>query len=511
MTLTTDEPYHYRYGWQILNLDALRGPETTSKMPFSALNALPRKVASWTLAPGPVRSRVETVEFGRYATVTCTVLLGWLVFRWAGALYGVAGGLLALTLFVFDPNILAHGGLVTTDLYAAWMITLAVWAFWRLLNHEGPGAWRAATVSAAVFGMAQLAKYTSVYLVPILLLMAAGHAAPELWGLARRRDWRALGGRFLTAGKHVALHVAAFLVIVNVGFWGRDTFRPLATYEFRSRQFQEVQATVLRLLPGLQVPVPEPYVQGLDRVLAIERAGRKAYLLGQVGAAGERFLAYYPVVWLYKEPIATQILLLLALVAYVRRFRRFDFHRNEWALLCPVIFFAWYFTFVFNRQRGFRWVIVVLPLLFVFTGSLLRDVATLGRGQRVLVGGLVVYLVGSVLSYYPHFIPYFNELVWDRTKAYRILVDSNIAWDQNRWYLRRYLRRHPDASLNPEDPRAGRVVVSVDRYVWGPPWVRENFEPVGHIAHAHLIFQVTPEALRRVTEPVPVDWADKDR
>ena len=34
----------------------------------------------------------------------------------------------------------------------------------RRNNHEGPGSWRAATVSAAVFALAQLAKYTAAYL-----------------------------------------------------------------------------------------------------------------------------------------------------------------------------------------------------------------------------------------------------------------------------------------------------------------------------------------------------------
>ena len=55
---------------------------------------------------------------------------------------------------------------------------LAVWGFWRLLNHEGPGIWRVAAVSAVIFGLAQLAKYTSAYLVPILLLIALATPCP---------------------------------------------------------------------------------------------------------------------------------------------------------------------------------------------------------------------------------------------------------------------------------------------------------------------------------------------
>ena len=59
------------------------------------------------------------------------------------------------------------------------------------------------------------------------------------------------------------------------------------------------------------------------------------------------------------------------------------------------------------------------------------------------------------------------------------------------------------------DPAVVAVIgpQSVEEY----RWIAENFEPVGHIAYGHLIVQVTPEALRRVTDPLPPDSADKGR
>jgi hypothetical protein len=202
MTLTADEESHYGYGWKLLHFDASRGDDN-SKMAFSALNALPRRIVSCSRRDP--RSRLETVEFGRYVTVVCALFLAWLVYRWARALYGPAAGLLALTLYVFEPNILAHAGLVTTDLYATWMTALAVWSFWRLLNHEGPGVWRVATVSAIVFAVAQLAKYTSAHLAPILILIAGGHAAPEPWMPRARRAVAGPGRADRAAGKYAPL------------------------------------------------------------------------------------------------------------------------------------------------------------------------------------------------------------------------------------------------------------------------------------------------------------------
>jgi dolichyl-phosphate-mannose-protein mannosyltransferase len=404
-TLTIDESGHYAYGWRLLHFNSRRVDPLydNSKMPFSMLNALPRAIAEAALPPGALRRHLETIEFSRYVTVLCATLLGWLVFRWARALYGSAAGLLALTLYVFDPNILAHGSLVTSDLYATWTIALAIWAFWRFLNHEGPGVWRAAAVGALCFALAQVAKYTAAYLVPILIGIALGHAGPALWAFARQGDWRGLGRRLGRAGAYGALYAAAFLLVVNLAYWGQRTLEPLAGSRLRSSQFRQVQAA-LAPMPGLRIPVPWAHVEGLDWVLHDERAQEwNVYLLGEMGkggAVGRRFPEYYLVSWLYKEPIATQLLLLGALAVYALRVRRFDFRRNEWFLAAPVLFFAWYLTFVFRAQIGYRHAIVVLPMIFVFTGSLLSEAAALGRRTRWLAGGLLGYLVVSVLSYY---------------------------------------------------------------------------------------------------------------
>ena len=513
-TITINEPDHYRYGWQLLHFVSDRFDD--SKMPFSMLNALPKRIAVAVLPPGALRRHLETIEFARYVTVAGATLLGWLVFGWARALYGGAGGLLALTLYVFDPNILAHGGLVGTDLYATAMIAVSVWAFWRFLNHEGPGVWRAATVSALCFALAQLAKYTAAYLVPILLGIALGYAAPALGARIRARDWRGLGRQIGRAGAYAGLYAAAFLVVVNLAYWGQHTLRPLAESEFRSSQFQRMQAA-LAGVPGLRVPVPGAYIEGLDWVFHNERGGVNVYLLGEMGkggVVGRRFPEYYPVAWLYKEPIATQVLVLIALAVYALRFRRFDFRRNEWPLACTALFFVWYFVVIYNFQLGYRFALVGLPVVFVFTGSLLSEAAGLGRRARWLVGGLLVYLVVSVLSYYPHFIPYFNELVWDRKRAYQVLADSSLVLDENHWYMRRYLRQHRDVVFEPASPMAGTLLVRVEFYVGlffqeRFRWLRENFEPVGHVAHGHLLFRVTPEALRMVTDPRSADWEDK--
>jgi hypothetical protein len=230
------------------------------------------------------------------------------------------------------------------------------------------------------------------------------------------------------------------------------------------------------------------------------------YLLGQLGkdgVPGRRFPEYFPVAWLYKVPIAAQLLFLAAIVSYLRRWRRFDFRRNEWILLCPILFFVPYFILIFRTQVGLRYSLMLFPLIYVFTGSLLARPLPRARWRTPALIILCAYLVISVLSYYPHYLPYFNELLRDRRQAYKILADSNLDWGQSERYLHRWRKAHPEAIYQPDRPMPGTLIVPVNWLVgvFAPErnrWLRENFEPDEHIAHAYLVYRITPQDLERI-------------
>jgi hypothetical protein len=63
------------------------------------------------------RNDAETVLFrARMAAALLTILLATLIFFAAREMFGAGAGLVALALFVFDPNVLAHGAVVGTDM-----------------------------------------------------------------------------------------------------------------------------------------------------------------------------------------------------------------------------------------------------------------------------------------------------------------------------------------------------------------------------------------------------------
>jgi 4-amino-4-deoxy-L-arabinose transferase-like glycosyltransferase len=493
-SLTDDEPEHYRYGVKILAGDAAR--YNNSKMPITALNALPAWL-SVTFPPGPRRAFLGRIETGRYVTIAFSLLVAICVFAWSRDLYGPAAGLLSLTLYAFDPNVIAHSRLITTDLYASGTILIALYCFWRFVTL---GGWPRALLSAGALGLAQAAKYTAVYLYPILILILLYREGPRLAALARSGQGRELARACGTFAKYALVFAAVSLLVINLAFLCDRSFMRVADYRFQSGMFQRLQATPVGHLP---VPVPHPYLYGLDWVWFDDRQGvGHTYLLGHLRTS-EGFKGYFLVASLFKVPLAMLGAIAASLVVCFAGRRRRRFRDHEVFLLLPVVFFTVYFNFVSNAHWGLRMFLMVFPLLHVFCGVLLRDGWPRGPRARAVLGLAGAWLMISVLSYHPHYIPYFNELVWDRKDAYKILSDSNIDWGQGQQELARWRVLHPDAHIEPRVPRSGLVVVGVTtltgvvnskRY----QWLRDNFEPIGHIAYCYLIFDVPDARLRAI-------------
>src|SRR5512138_103380 len=140
----------------------------------------------------------------RMGAAVFSVLLGLVVFVTARGMFGTGAGLLALALVVFEPNLLAHGAMVTTDIGAACCLLATIYAFYRYV--KAPSFGRLALVGLAA-GVFAITKHSAILLAPMLGLLALSE-------IARRR---AQGGpgrvrqalRFVGAAAVVALIAAA--------------------------------------------------------------------------------------------------------------------------------------------------------------------------------------------------------------------------------------------------------------------------------------------------------------
>ena len=498
---TWDEGLHYKYGMQILNLRSNRFDD--SKMPVTALNALPKKIASY-LPNGAINNFLSEFFTARLMTILFSALVAYVVFHWARELYGFYAGFAALVLYIFDPNIIANSQLVTTDIYVTGTILFATYGIWKFANTRRV---RDGALSAFTLGLSEIAKYTSIVLLPLFAFELVLHDLPAQISAYKERGLKAIGKYIGQLALYVVVGCLYIFLIVNVAFLFNRTFVPLNQYVFQSHFFRRLQN--VPVVQNLRMPFPYPYLQGLDRTVNNELTGKSfgnIYLLGQI-RSGHGFAGYYFVASALKVPIATLLVIVIAIIVYiVGRQRRKTFLQNEVFLFVPALFYTIYFNFFYDAQIGFRYYMVVFPLLYVFTGSLFSNWPEFSRKQKAAVFALAVYLIVSILSYYPFYLSYFNEIVWDRKYAYKYLADSNLDWGQGQYYLADYLATHPNAIYTPSGVTSGEVIIGASDLVgvttWGNPdkykWLRDNFQPTNVIAYEYLVFDITPQQLQQL-------------
>ena len=543
-SLTIDETSKYESGLAILSgTPSERGrvsPEMNfdqrnmtinqrNIMPISALNPLVSQVIATVIPdfilPKSVKEDNE-IFFGKLATILVSLVLAIYVFRWARQLYGVHAAFLALCLYILDPNIIAHSRLVTQDLFSACSLFVAVYYFWRCLkfNQRKDAVW-----SMITFGIAQISRYTAVYLVPIYCILALGFYHQTVIKLVAAQKWELIWSGIKQCCRYVILLFCTTVLIINLGFSFERTFTKLGDYQFESQAFKSLQSDY-SFLKALPVPVPYAYLRGLDFGKYKQEAGfgsGASYLKGQLGLNNDKlqnFKAYYLITFIYKVPIATQLILFIAIVSLIRHKSKINFWQNEAFLIIPALFFG-VICSLSTSQLGIRYILMLFPFLFVFSSRVVISWTTLKNRYRIFVISLSTYLLISNLTYFPHYISYFNELLLDKKLGYTILADSNLDWNQSRSYLKDYLDQNPEimyapswssVRIDPEyklptsnvfipvQPQAGLVITEVNNLVGitAVPttyqWIRENLQPLDHLAYSYLIFEIKPRDLAKV-------------
>jgi 4-amino-4-deoxy-L-arabinose transferase-like glycosyltransferase len=494
MSKTTDESQHLRYGIHILQGQPDRHYKGyfDSQMPISALNAVPGALASY-LAEHNLFPRLSAMLSGlgaeRFPTILATLALNLLVYFWAFDLYGAEAALAACFLSVISPSLIAHGTLVTTDMYHALGVVAALYFFRRFLLQPSTAH---AIMSSLVLALAQITKPFALSLYAVVGVV--------LTLLIFRRSTRAS----LTPKRVIvfaAIACASFLAIINVAYCFDRTFMPISSYAFESTSFLRLERS--HHLRSVPVPFPYPFLQGLDMASHDEQIGRtfgNVYLLGNLRYADDQtfhgFKSYYAVAIFFKEPIALLLLFLCGLVWIFNNRTLLDFLSGEGLLLAAAaILFVW-LSFFNRAQIGIRHILPVLAVETIIAGAAFTHFSLKPRVHKLLLATLVLWMAVSVGSYFPNMIPYMNEWVHDRRFSYRILADSNLDWGQDTAVVDEFMRRNPDVILDPPAPKAGRILVRANRLTdvdrWNPSlsYLSQHYQPVAQVGYAHFLFVV---------------------
>ena len=372
----------------------------------------------------------------RLAVSTFTLLLGLLVFLAAQEMFGTAAAFIALTLLVFDPNLLAHGAVVGTDVGLSCFTFASIYAFYRYT--KAPSAWRLLITGIAT-GLALASKHTGILVLPMLLLLAIC----EL--LRNKRTSGNQDAIRVPTGKRawqLAIALAAIGAIALVILWSAYGFRyparaegrqlnpPLSSFVQTLSRPREVR--LLQTVAHFHL-LPESYIYGLADV-RIMSDFYTSFLLGRIYPHGVWF--YFPVAFSIKSSLSFLILLLIALWTVTSR--RLTAWREILVLTIPPGFYL-IVAMSSGMNIGVRHILPMYPFLWILIAGASYTLIQHSRRWTYLVVALLVFQIISTSRTYPAYIAYANELWGGPSHAYRLLSDSNSDWGQQLKDVKRYL------------------------------------------------------------------------
>jgi len=374
--------------------------------------------------PEKILSRTRT------AAATLTILTALIVFFGTREMFGTGAAFIALTLLTFDPNLLAHGALITTDVGLACFMFLSVYMFYRFV--KSPSALRLIVAGASV-GLVLAVKQTGLLVLPILFLLTACEIVLSMFGTNREK----IGG-------HVFKLLGSLVLITLIGWvvlWSFYRFR----YDARANGLQmnpPLAEYVQGLEPSEAWPIstaarlrllPESYLYGLADV-RLTANYYTSYVLGKVYAHGVWF--YFPVAFLIKSTIGVLALFLLSLAVIATR--RFSRWRELLFLIVPVIFYL-LVALTVGMNIGVRHILVVYVFLYVLIGGTAWSLIRKSRKWTYALGALLLVHAASSMLAFPNYIAYANELWGGPSQTHKYLTDSNSDWGQQLKSVKQYL------------------------------------------------------------------------
>jgi len=425
----------------------------------------------------------QLLFWGRLPLLALSLLLGYVVYRWARELYGGNAGLMALTLYAFCPSLIAHAGFTSHDIGVACFFTLSLYSLWRLL---ADGRWPRLLLTGILLGCALASKTTAVILLPAfatLLMLAAWHPSAR---------------HLVPSGRHPLLPATRALQqrlrwsLVALGLMVLIAFALLyAVYLFPKD--------------------PLFYVKAIVRAPRLHASNSSYYLMGEFRTEGWWY--YFLVAYALKTPLP--MLLLIPLAIWHWR-RQNDGWFDEVFLLLPAITLLALISAMADAL-GVRYILAIYPLLFIFVSRTVT-LFSASRGWAVVGIILAIWYLSTPIRIYPDYLAHFNELVGGPKHGIEYLDDSNIDWGQNLKRLKHYLdgrefgrvkllyvgtgwpryyRIHAEPfplTAMGRRPEPGIYIISAQALVWaradfGMDWLKE-YELLDVIGYSFYVFRI---------------------
>jgi hypothetical protein len=436
--LSADEPIHILSGYfEVSSRSAVVNIEHPPLM--KALSGL--ALATLPLAPPPARVPMgnlflgygprffyaNTVPADRIIATARAPFLGVLfallalTFGVAFRRYGPVPALFALGLLAFDPNLLAHAGVVHTDLAAALAFLASAMAWERARRRPG---WASAALAAVILGLALATKFSTIYLLPILALqtLLADRGADSA-----RRLGKSLG-LLAAVAAGALLTVLAVYAPVTEGM-NRDDQKEVIREKVGLQGRAPDLAGKIAAVADVSAPLAH-YLGGLASVVRQNAVGGGVtFLDGRISTDG--FPQYFFVAYAVKSTLAFLAVTLAIFAALAVRRRGLGEEARLFLVPVAVLFLASIGT---TYNIGIRHLLPVYPFLALAgAGLFARAWERRREGGRARFAAAVWLAVPALSAVetariHPFELSYFNPLAGGPVAGARILSDSNVDW-----------------------------------------------------------------------------------
>lgn len=474
-TLTYDEPFNLKYGSRLLS-EGPMAPMEGQRMPVLALHAL---------GCLPYQCEIELLQSSnrlrvavRLPSMLFTLAAGWLIFLWILRLYGAKPALAGLMLYVFNPTFIAHGKQLTSDMPTLFFAIATVYFFWRFLT---TGRYWRFIAAAVMLAGGILSKFSALLLLPALALIFIVHSVAS----KKKIHFGKAAGSAVIAG---------FIVwfLINAAYLFAGTFTKASNYPWQSKKYVWMKNA------SMPLPLPRIFMEGLDYTSYLEEnpnIGRGNNYIFQKRHRKGRWYAFMVMI-LLKTPLAFFLILLLA------AFRKGRKPEEIYGLLL-LPFGVWLAAFsAANAQLGVRYVMPCLAFPLIFAA---RAYMNPSKIQKAVLAALTGWYIVSSLSYFPHQLSYFNEIIGPRVNAWKWLSDSNLEWEDKKYYIDKFLAEYPGKNIQvrPVDIQPGWMLIAandltgvLEEHRYG--WLRDRFQPRQHVTYSHFLFYVSPEEYAKI-------------
>lgn len=392
----------------------------------------------------------------RVSAELLALLLALTVFLAAREWFGDTAGLVALLLLVFDPNILAHSALVTTDVGVSLFFLASIFTFYRYITR--PTLVRLGLTGIAA-GLLLATKHSGILIAPMLLLLIAWEILIAPKPERARTALRLVGA------------MAAITVISVVVLWSFYGFRYAArpaglqlstSLRNYTTPLSHFQAAAVLTIARLHL-LPESYLIGLVDVKRMAEF-YPTFIFGKVYAHGQWW--YFPVVILIKTTLG--LLVLLALTTFAALTGKLKKRRELTYILVPALVYL-AIAIAAGMNIGARHLLPMYVLLTIFAAAGAVTLARINRSWAVVCTLLVAAHIVSSLMVFPNQLAYANEAVGGPKNLHNLLSDANVDWAQQLLQVKQWQDRHPSEDC------------------WFAYFARPEIDPATYGIHCHAL------------------------